>query len=221
MEHLEAFTDLDSSRMTLIKTDGTVVTDSDADAEYLDNHLGREEIQESGGGGGEGMPEGIPPPWEKPCSMWPAAQTMQTWCCAWPCPIPASANTFPMLFPAAIVSLGHGLLPGDHQGLFLGHPSHEDISGKMMQVKGDYTELHFESCQYPEINVIAETITNMSQNVKEYLSQIEKENRFARNFSAMRSMSLRPHHLHPGLAELLESGMIQDEAMKMDFRQED
>jgi two-component system phosphate regulon sensor histidine kinase PhoR len=45
MERLEAFTDQDSSRVTLIKSDGTVVTDSDADAEYLDNHQGREEIR--------------------------------------------------------------------------------------------------------------------------------------------------------------------------------
>ena len=53
MERLEAFTDQDSSRVTLIKSDGTVVTDSDADAEYLDNHQGREEIRaamEQGGG---------------------------------------------------------------------------------------------------------------------------------------------------------------------------
>ena len=45
MKRLEAFTDRDSSRVTLINSDGTVVTDSDADAEYLDNHLGREEVQ--------------------------------------------------------------------------------------------------------------------------------------------------------------------------------
>ena len=45
MKRLEAFTDQDSSRVTLIKSDGTVVTDSDADAEYLDNHQGREEIR--------------------------------------------------------------------------------------------------------------------------------------------------------------------------------
>ena len=35
MHKLEAFTDQDSSRVTLIRTDGTVITDSDADAEYL------------------------------------------------------------------------------------------------------------------------------------------------------------------------------------------
>ena len=33
MKRLEAFTDRDSSRVTLINSDGTVVTDSDADAE--------------------------------------------------------------------------------------------------------------------------------------------------------------------------------------------
>ena len=87
MERLEAFTDQDSSRVTLIKSDGTVVTDSDADAEYLDNHQGREEIQAA-----------IPKHWEKPCSMWPAALSIQTWCSAWPCPIPAYRNTFPCCF---------------------------------------------------------------------------------------------------------------------------
>ena len=39
MKRLEAFTDRDSSRVTLINSDGTVVTDSDADAEYLDEDM--------------------------------------------------------------------------------------------------------------------------------------------------------------------------------------
>ena len=45
IERMKAFTEQDSSRVTLIKSDRTVVTDSDADAEYLDNHQGREGIQ--------------------------------------------------------------------------------------------------------------------------------------------------------------------------------
>ena len=45
LHQLEQFTDQDSSRITLIGTDGTVVMDTDAEAEALDNHLEREEIQ--------------------------------------------------------------------------------------------------------------------------------------------------------------------------------
>ncbi len=37
----------------------------------------------------------------------------------------------------------------------------QNISAEMLKVKGDYkgdyTELHFEKCQYPELNVIADT----------------------------------------------------------------
>lgn len=97
MERLEAFTDQDSSRVTLIKSDGTVVTDSDADAEYLDNHQGREEIR-AAMEQGEGYARRYSKTLGKPCSMWPAALSIQTWCSAWPCPIPAYRNTFPCCF---------------------------------------------------------------------------------------------------------------------------
>ena len=96
MERLEAFTDQDSSRVTLIKSDGTVVTDSDADAEYLDTRDVKRYRQPWSTG--RGMPDAIPKHWEKPCSMWPVALSIQTWCSAWPCPIPAYRNTFPCCF---------------------------------------------------------------------------------------------------------------------------
>ena len=97
MERLEAFTDQDSSRMTLIKSDGTVVTDSDADAEYLDNHQGREEIQ-AAMEHGEGYARRYSKTLGKTMLYVPAALSIQTWCSAWPCPIPAYRNTFPCCF---------------------------------------------------------------------------------------------------------------------------
>ncbi len=122
MERLEAFTDQDSSRVTLIKSDGTVVTDSDADAEYLDNHQGREERYRQPWST-RGMPDAIPKHWARPCSMWPAALSIRTWCSAWPCPIPAYRNTFHAVSGSHFkLPYGHGLLRGDHQALcVIGH----------------------------------------------------------------------------------------------------
>ena len=41
---METFTAGNTSRITLIRTDGTVVSDSDADPLELDNHLSRKEV---------------------------------------------------------------------------------------------------------------------------------------------------------------------------------
>ena len=67
--------------------------------------------------------------------------------------------------------------------------------------------------------MIAETTMEMSNNVKDYLNRIEKKkSRSVRSFSAMPPHELKtPITSIQGYAELMESGMIQDEAMKLDF----
>ena len=177
MERLEAFTDQDSSRVTLIKSDGTVVTDSDADAEYLDNHLGREEVR-AAVEHGEGYARRYSKTLGKTMLYVACRSDYSDMVLRLAVPYSGIQEYLPMLFPAAILSflmaMACSVVTTRRFVSSVTRPLRH-ISKAVMKVKGDYTELQFESCQYPEINVIAETIINMSKDEKEYLSQIEKE----------------------------------------------
>lgn len=220
MQRLEAFTDLDSSRVTLIRGDGTVLTDSDAQAEYLDNHLGRAEVRQAVEQG-EGYARRYSDTLKKTMLYVACRSEHADMVLRLAVPYSGISEYLPMLLPAAMVSflaaMACSLVTTKRFVSSVTRPM-RSISKKMLQVKGDYRSLHFDKYEYPEINVIAETITEMSRSVDAYLTQIDKEKQIRQEFFSNASHELKtPITSIQGYAELLESGMIQDEAMKMDF----
>ena len=93
MKKLDSVMDGNNSRLTVIDLDGTVVADTQAQMDEMDNHLDREEIQdalEKGSGYARRRSDTM-----RGCSMWPIAPKTRTSSCGRQFPTPDFSSICP------------------------------------------------------------------------------------------------------------------------------
>ena len=191
---LSDLTNDNNSRYTLIRMDGTVVADTEvAQVNQMENHLERKEVKDALATG-----YGYSVRRSGTLGMQMAYAAIRSSDGKYILRLSACSTGLGeyilMLIPAAFLSFGIAFfasaMEAERFSQSITRPLQE-ISSEMVRMDDDYTRFQFEKCPYEEINVIADTTTRMSRNMKKYLERIEKEKQIRQEFFSNASHELK------------------------------
>lgn len=221
IKQMEGVIGKNQSRLTLIFDDGKVAADTGVDTSGMDNHLAREEVEEAiktGYGHAARYSHTL-----KQTMLYVAFRSSrQDMILRLGVPFMGMREYLILLLPAAWFSFAVAVLvsvgAADRLALSVSRPI-LNLAQEMEKVRGASTmDLEITPGPYAEINKIGTTAVEMSARIKEYVQQLEKEQKIRQEFFSNASHELKtPLTSIQGYAELLEQGAVEDEAAKQDF----